>query len=150
VEQLRRYHAVFPRDQVLLLIYDDFRADNEATLRRVLRFLDVDETTQLDVPEANPTVRARSQKLHELVHAVSVGRGPVSQAVKQTIKTATPRRLRRKALFATQRRVVFAEPAAPDEILMRDLRRRFKHEVVELSEYIDRDLVSLWGYDNLE
>ncbi len=35
VEQLRRYHAVFPAEQVLVLIYDDFRADNEATLRRV-------------------------------------------------------------------------------------------------------------------
>jgi Sulfotransferase family len=150
VEQLRRYHAVFPREQMLVLIYDDFRADNEATVRRVLRFLEVDDTTQLDVHETNPTVRARSQKLHELVHAVVVGRGPVSQAVKQMIKMPTSRRLRRKALHTTQRRVVFAEPRNLDQTLMRDLRRRFKDEVSELSEYLDRDLVSLWGYDKLE
>ncbi len=43
VAQLRRYHAVFPPEQVLVLIYDDFRADNEATVRSVLRFLGVDE-----------------------------------------------------------------------------------------------------------
>ncbi|HYM44947.1 MAG TPA: sulfotransferase, partial [Solirubrobacteraceae bacterium] len=43
VEQLRRYHAVFPREQVLVLVYDDFRRDNEATVRGVLRFLDVDD-----------------------------------------------------------------------------------------------------------
>ena len=30
---------------------------------------------------------------------------------------------------------------------MLELRRRFKGEVVALSEYLDRDLVSLWGYD---
>jgi Sulfotransferase family len=148
VEQLRRYHAVFPRDQVLVLIYDDFRANNEATVRSVLRFLDVDHTTQLDMTEANPTVRARSLKLHELVHAVSVGRGPVSLLVKETIKTATPRRLRRKALHSTQRHVVFAQPRTPDEALMGELRSRYKDEVVRLSEYIDRDLVSLWGYDD--
>ena len=31
-----------------MLIYDDFRADNEGTVRQVLRFLDVDDT--LPVP----------------------------------------------------------------------------------------------------
>ena len=60
--------------------------------------------------EANPTVRARSQRLHELVHAVGVGRGPASRAVKGTIKALTPAGLRRKALYATQRRLVFATP----------------------------------------
>jgi hypothetical protein len=30
---------------------------------------------------------------------------------------------------------------------MIELRHRFKPEVVALSEYLQRDLVSLWGYD---
>ena len=33
---------------------------------------------------------------------------------------------------------------------MLELRRRFAPEVVALSEYLDRDLVSLWGYDRLD
>ena len=33
---------------------------------------------------------------------------------------------------------------------MRELRRRFASEVVALSEYLGRDLVSLWGYDRLK
>jgi hypothetical protein len=32
---------------------------------------------------------------------------------------------------------------------MLQLRRRFKDEVEALSEYLDRDLVKLWGYDRL-
>src|SRR5947209_11805392 len=48
VEQLRRYHAVFPPEQVLVLIYDDFRDDNEATVRKILRFLGVDETVTFE------------------------------------------------------------------------------------------------------
>ena len=32
---------------------------------------------------------------------------------------------------------------------MLELRRRFKPEVVALSEYLGRDLVTLWGYDDL-
>jgi len=149
VEQLRRYHSLFPAEQLLVLIYDDFRADNEATVRRVLRFVDVDDTVPIEVMRANPTVRVRSQHLHHLVHAISVGRGPVSRAAKATVKAFTSRRLRRDALTATQNRVVFTDPLPPDEDLMLELRRRFKPEVVALSEYLGRDLVRLWGYDSI-
>ena len=114
VEQLRRYHELFGRDRVLVLIYDDFRADNEATVRRVLRFLEVDDAVPIEPVEANPTVRARSQRLHELLHAVSVGHGPFSLAVKGTVKAVTPTGLRRRARDAAQRRIVFAEPPPPD------------------------------------
>lgn len=149
VEQLRRFESVFPREQMLVLIYDDFRADNEATVRRVLRFLGVDDSVPVDELEANPTVRARSQRLSELVHAVSVGRGPISLAVKAGVKALTPRQLRRAALEATKRRIVYTEPRPPDEELVLQLRKRFKGEVVALSEYLDRDLVTLWDYDNI-
>lgn len=150
VEQLGRYRERFAPEQILVLIYDDFRADNEGTVRRVLRFLDIDEAAPIAVTEANPTVRARSQRLHELVHAVTVGRGPASVAAKATIKAVAPRRVRRGALHAVQRNVVFTTPRPPDETLMRELRRRYRGEVVALSEYLGRDLVSLWGYDEIE
>jgi hypothetical protein len=149
VEQLRRYHELFGRDRVLVLIYDDFRADNAATVRRVLRFLEVDDDVAIESVEANPTVRARSQRLHELLHAVSVGHGPLSLAVKGSVKALTPTGLRRRARDAAQRRIVFAEPPAPDPELMAELRRRFKGEVVALSEYLGRDLVGLWGYEDV-
>jgi hypothetical protein len=32
---------------------------------------------------------------------------------------------------------------------MLELRRRFKDEVLALSEYLDRDLVRFWGYDGV-
>jgi Sulfotransferase domain len=149
VEQLRRYHAVFPREQVLVLIYDDFRADNEGTVRQVLRFLDVDDSAPIETTDANPTVRVRSPRLHELVHSLAIGRGPVTAAVKQAIKTLTPQRLRHDGLRALRRSVLYAKPEPPDEQLMLELRRRSKGEVVALSEYLGRDLVTLWGYDSL-
>jgi hypothetical protein len=149
VEQLRRYRALFGEEQVLVLIYEDFRRENEATVRRVLRFLEVEDTAPIEPVEANPTVRARSQRLNELVHAVSVGRGPVSLGAKAAIKAVTPTQLRRAARDAAQRHIVFGEPPPPDEALMLELRRRFEPEVVALSEYLGRDLVALWGYDRV-
>ncbi|MGH2854827.1 MAG: sulfotransferase family protein, partial [Solirubrobacteraceae bacterium] len=103
VEQLRRFHAVFAAEQVLVLIYEDFRRENEATVRRVLRFLEVDDTQPIDAIEANPTVGVRSQRLHQAVQAVSVGAGPVSRAVKASVKALTSRRLRRAGLRAVRR-----------------------------------------------
>jgi hypothetical protein len=150
VDQLRRFHDVFAREQMLVLIYDDFRRENEATLRRVQRFLDVDDTLAVEVTEANPSVRLRSQQLDDLVHAVSVGRGPLGSAAKTTVKALTPTRLRGGALRVAQRSVVHGAAPAPDERLMLELRRRFKPEVVALSEYLDRDLVTLWGYEQLD
>jgi hypothetical protein len=150
VEQLRRYHDVFGAEQVLVLIYEDFRADNEAVARRVLRFLEVDDTGPIEQVEPNATVRVRSRRLYDLVRAVYLGQGPAAKAAKTAIKALTPRQLRRDAHVTVRRRVLFGSPQPPDEALMTELRHRFKAEVVALSEYLDRDLVKLWGYDRLD
>jgi hypothetical protein len=148
VEQLRRYHEAFGTEQVLVLIYDDFRADNEDTLRRVQRFLGVRDDIPVQALDANTTSkRMRSHRLDDLVNALSVGRGPVSRALKAGVKALTPSDLRSSALRTTRRKVIYGRPHPPDEQLMRELRVRFKGEVQALSEYLDRDLIDLWGYD---
>jgi Sulfotransferase family len=150
VEQLRRYATAFAPEQLLVLIYDDFREDNLALVRTVLRFLGVDEQAPLQASSANRTTRRmRSQQLDELMNTVAVGRGPASRALKGVLKTLTPSALREAAMRGTRRHVVYGRPAEPDGELMLELRRRFKAEVQALSEYLDRDLVSLWGYDGL-
>ncbi|HEY4428663.1 MAG TPA: sulfotransferase [Solirubrobacteraceae bacterium] len=150
VEQLRRFHAVFPPEQFLILIYDDFRRDNEATVRRVLRFLGVDDSVRVEVTEANPTVRVRSLQLDSVVRGLYGGGGPVSRGVGATVKAITPTRLRRGAARAFRHRVVYGRPQAADERVMSELRDRYRDEVVALSDYLSRDLVGLWGYDSPE
>jgi len=149
VEQLRRYLAVFPREQLLVLTYDDFLADNEATVRQVLRFLEVDDRVAVDPLQANPTVYTRSARVQELLHAVSVGRGPLSLAVKSAVKSVVPQRVRRGAVGTIRSRLLYSEPPPADELLMAELRRRFKPEVVALGDFLERDVVRLWGYDSI-
>jgi Sulfotransferase family len=149
VEQLRRYHAVFPREQVLTLIYEDFRRDNEATLRRVLRFLDVDDTQPIEPLHANPTVQSRSPRTRELIRALSLARGGPLGAARKAITALTPKRVRTGAVALGERSLLSAEVRAPDERLMGELRARYKAEVTALGDYLDRDLVRLWGYDGI-
>lgn len=150
VEQLRRFHAVFPHEQVLALIYDDFRADNLTTIRRVLRFLDVDDTQPIVAREVNAAVRVRHVRLDRIIRDVAAGRGAVSSAVNATVKALTSRRLRRSVVDPIRRKLVYGEPPPPDERFMQELRRRFKPQVEAFSEYLGRDLVSLWGYDKFD
>jgi len=148
VEQLRRYREVFPEEQLLVLIYDDFRADNEGTVRRVLQFLGIEDAVAVGAREANPTVRMRSHLLDDAVHAVSVGAGPLSRAVKGIVKALTPAPLRRRALELAQQRLVLGRPQPEDKALTAELKRRFRPEVAALGEYLDRDMLGLWGYDD--
>jgi hypothetical protein len=150
VEQLTRYRAAFSREQVLVLIYDDFKSDNEGTVRQVLRFLDLDDGVALQRAEANPTVAVRSLLLARAVGAVRTGEGPLWRAARSTARAITTGRLRREVLHPLRRRLVFGDPSPPDEEVMRELRSRFKGEVVALSEYLDRDLVALWGYEDVD
>jgi hypothetical protein len=147
VEQLRRYHETFGREQVLALIYDDFRADNAATLARVQRFLQLSELPVQPLEANASTRRMRSQRLDDAVNFVSVGRGPVSRAVKTAIKAVSSDRVRERALRATRRTLIYDKPPPPDPELMRELRARFRPEVLALSEYLERDLLGLWRYD---
>jgi Sulfotransferase family len=148
VEQLRRYEAVFPPEQLLVLIYDDFRADNEATIRKILRFLELDDSAPVKVTDANPTVVVRSPRLHEISQAIALGQSPLSMALNRTVKALGPRNVRRAV--AIRERLLMGSPGTSDDELVLELRRRFKPEVLALSQHLDRDLVTLWGYDRID
>jgi hypothetical protein len=146
VEQLRRYHEVFGREQVLVLIYEDFRADNEATVRGVLRFLEVDDSHPIQLVDANPSVSVRSRRVDDALRRLSAGRGPLPRLARSALRTVLPRGIAGAAARALRRGVVYGSPAPVEEAFQLELRRRFKPEVVALSEYLGRDLVSQWGY----
>ncbi len=130
----------------MVLIYDDFRRDNAATLRAVLRFLAVEDRAPIDTAEANPTVRVRSRRLNHLIFREQ---GPAWRTVRTAVKPFMPQQARRHMLEMIRDRIVYASPRPAEEELMMELRRRFKPEVVALSNYLGRDLVSLWGYDRI-
>jgi hypothetical protein len=149
MDQLRRYLDAFSTDQLLILIYDDFRKDNKAVLRAILRFLGVSDTVFLPTIEANQTVRLRNNWAEQMLQAVSEGHGRGSSMMKVAVEAVTTQRLRRVAQKAVREHIVYAKPQAPDHDLMLELRHRYKPEVVALSEYLKRDLVTLWGYHDI-
>ena len=147
VEQLRRYEEHFRRERMLVMIYDDYRSDGEATVRRLLRFLDLDDEVPIRTRESNASVEVRAPRLHGAMRTLMVSDAPGARAARSTAKALTPVRARQRALRAVRRKLVFAPAADGDADFTAELRGRLEPEVHALSEHLGRDLVSLWGYD---
>lgn len=146
-EQLQRYRDVFPENQILVLIYEEFRRDNEAAVRRVLEFLGVDPLHPIDMVEANPSVAVRPVADRVLRRALGAD-GPAALALRGAVRTVTPRSARRAAILAFRQHVVRAPAPPADAAVMGELRHRFQQEVVQLGESLGRDLAALWRYDH--
>lgn len=149
-EQLRHFHASFSPEQVLVLIYEDYRRDNDGVVREVLRFLDVDDSVPVEQVATKPLKDVRIQRLHHLAGALREARrnpaaaNPAVHALNALIPGPV-----REALSSPWRRLIYRRRAEPSEAFMLELRRRFKPEVEAASEYLGRDLVALWGYDKI-
>ena len=70
------------------------------------------------------------------MRAVSAGSSPFTRSAKSFLKALTPDRLHGDPIMAVRRRVLYSGPPPEDEEFMAQLRRRFKHEVVALSEHL--------------
>src|ERR1700686_3079247 len=66
VEQLERFESAFGRERMLVLIYDDFRRDNLAVAREILRFLRLNETFPIETVETDTLGGVCSVALHRL------------------------------------------------------------------------------------
>jgi Sulfotransferase family len=152
VDQLRRYEEQFGRERMHVLIYDDFRSDNDTAIRGILRFLGLDDSVALEGWEARRVRKAvRMRRLHRMALALQrARRRPVTAGrMARAVEAATPAALRSSAVDNLLRRMIFAVPQPPDERFTLELRRRFKPEVEALSAYLERDLVREWGYQDL-
>jgi hypothetical protein len=144
-EHFDRFAARFPADQILALTYDDFRRDNEGTVRRVLGFLGVDESFQPQLGEHNTGGKElRSRRIQNLLRAATHGTGVAARA-----RRVLPKRLRQKAIGAAYDRVAFQKAAAVDERLASEIRDRAAPHLAALGDRLGRDLLAEWGYANV-
>ena len=150
MEQLRRFQACFSPEQMLVLIYDDFREDNQETVRRVLRFLAVEDSLEVQSRDANPPSAYARRSCTDWCAPPVSGRGTCGkgrEVLDQGHHSAT----------AAPRGDGSRQPAGPlrrsgpaDAQLVHELRLRFAGEVLALSEHLERDLTALWGYERLD
>jgi hypothetical protein len=135
--QVERFWAVFPRDQILVLVFEEFRADNEGHYQRVLEFLGADPSYAPEFREVHASSAPRSRRLNRALN---------TPAVKRSLFRALGSRrydaLRGRVAGATMKR---ADRGEIPPSIERELREELRPEVDRVSELVDRDLRSLWG-----
>jgi Sulfotransferase family len=137
-EQLARYYAVFPRENILVMTMEEFRQDNERHYRKTLDLLGVDPEYVPAFGVVHPSRAPRSRRLNQVLN---------TPAFKRVLfKALGPRRY-----TALQKRVaglvMKEQPRAElSPVLEQELRDEFRPEVERVSELVGRDLGLLWGY----
>jgi hypothetical protein len=141
-EHFDRFAAVFRSEQVLPLVYDDFRADNAGTVRRVFEFLDVDPGFEPHYRDHNSGGAAlRSRRLQSLLHGATHSAGAAGR-----VRAILPRKLRRRAIAAAYDRLAFEKPGPIDPELSAAIRAKAAPHVEALGRRLGRDLLGEWGY----
>lgn len=141
-DQYDRFARLFPREQILPLVFEDFRRDNAGTVRRVLDFLGVDPAFEPELADHNAGgVSVRSRSALRWARRATHGGGAFAVG-----RALVPRRIRRRAIEGAYRSLVFERAPALDPAVAAELRELAYPQVEALGERIGRDLLAEWSY----
>jgi hypothetical protein len=128
-EQVRRFFEHFPREQVRVNLYEEFRADPQAILTDVFGFLDVDSGFQPDL-----TMRYLEPSVPQFVTAAYFLK---RFGVWQGIKRLSPPPVRRALKSAAVKKRSALKMSPEDR---NTLREYYRDDVGRLAELLGRDL----------
>jgi hypothetical protein len=135
-QQLERYFDVFGRDQVHVIVFEDFIRDVPAAYRNTLEFLGVDPEFAPDFRVINAGAQRRSQRLQQVLLAPRV----ISAA-----RAVVPMRLRPAVGRTWDRINSRPEQREPlDPAVAAALRADLLPDIVRTGELLGRDLTEVW------
>jgi hypothetical protein len=132
--QVERYYRAFGRENVHVVIYDDFRDDTAGKYEETLRFLDVDPGFRPEFPVVNANKRVWNKALQVFLQNPP----PVARRLVRTLIPPPARWKLQKYVKSYNSRYEARKPM--DAELSKRLRAEFAPEVERLSELLGRDL----------
>ena len=132
--RMKRYFDVFPREQIKVLLFDDFRRDPAQVMNELFSFIGVDPGFRPDTaPRHNPANVPRSRILNRLLY---------QPAVIRTAKAVVPERLHGSAKKV--REVNLEEPPKMSPELRSRLLALYREDILNLEGLLQKDLSTLW------
>lgn len=127
--QLQRFYDHFPKQNVKVLLYDDYRANPEAVVRNIFGFLGVDTDVALDLDQRpNEAAVPRFKKLNYILFQSGLV-NRVKRMVPESWKGAA-----KKAMFSKDGIPKITER---EKQFLRDL---YREDIGKLGQLLDRDL----------
>lgn len=133
-EQLRRFFDRFPREQVRVHLYDDFRRDPVAVVQDVYAFIGVDTSFAPDTALVhNASGVPKSRALARLLSR--------PHAIKRMLRPLVPEAARNRMMTKLKNRNLSKRPIDPE--IRRELIEVFRTDIEQLQDMIGRDL-TMW------
>jgi hypothetical protein len=139
-QQLERYYDLFPKEQILVLIYEDIKKDPEAFMKKIHQFLGIDDTFKASMLHAQVNIgrTPKSVLVGRVMHHTSeylrkIGLDKFVHAIR---KTGLPDLIHSYNTKHT-------DPVK--EVDTQALSKHFIDDVKKLSILLDRDLESEWN-----
>lgn len=132
-EQLKRYYERFPKNQIHVVLYEDYRKSPEEVLRGICQFLQVREDFSFDFSEQrNRASRPRSEGLN---------RALVNTGILKAVKGIIPRSFRDRG-----KKLLYTEKGLPEmtEPERDYLIGYYQEEVESLEQLLGRSLKGHW------
>lgn len=147
-EQIERYLEHFPKEQIKIILFDDFKRHTERVVRDVLTFLDLDVAHMPNLVNHNQNTRMRSQRLARIIQ-------DPEHPITSTAKRLLPRRVWKKGKVLLKKVNTDHSPRVSiNQELELNLREVCTPSIDELNTLLLREgwlentsLHLLWGYN---
>lgn len=148
-KQIKRFLKEFPKSQIKIIIFDDFKSDNEKIYKEVLKFLKVKKYFLPKFKSVHESKSPKSKSINMLV------RSPTLKAIFKSI-------LPIKAYNSLQLKIQYLlmkkqERKSMDKNLRKKLMKKYKSEIIKLEKLLQvkgfisnkRSLIKEWGYNKI-
>jgi hypothetical protein len=133
-DQLQRYFALFPRQQIAVYTYDEFAADPRHVLQRIFQFLEVDPSFEADVSlRYNISGRPRFSALQKLL----LWPNPLKDRLKFLLPAPTRKWLTNKLVALNVQR---GEKEPLDPAVRQQLLKAYRPDILKLQSLIEKEL----------
>ncbi len=136
-DKVKRYYDVFGESNIKVIIFEDFKENNQKIFKETLTFLGVDNEFVPNCKMVNVRMKSRSNKLNFLAH---------NPFLIETIRGILPRRYY-STFTQLGRNILLKEESHQqpmDTLLKEELMRKYKSEVTKISKLLGVDLEEKW------
>lgn len=138
---IKKFYSFFSSDQIKLIIFDDFVKNTKEVFHDILTFLNLSNSTNINLKTYNKNEEVKFQFINKMI---------IDSRIKQLIYNHIPLNIYFKIVPFVKNLIYTEKTRKPLDIhFKKELMRNYKHNVVEVSNYLNIDLVSKWGYNEI-
>ncbi|BAZ45963.1 sulfotransferase [Chondrocystis sp. NIES-4102] len=141
-QQVKRYYNRFKPNQIKVLIFEDFQAENERIYQEILEFLGVDLNFRPEYTSVNVNKEVKFKAINDLVN------NPVIKNISKNLLSQEFNEFVRDNIVEKYFWHQAPKSVMPEAIKLK-LMQDYYSQVAQISELLGVDLISKWGYDKL-